>query len=86
MGLLDSLGYEQRKALKLLAEKPGIEGSRLCSEADCSWDEMFQLAEYGLIEAGADRITPQRMHPLLTDLGRQAIAAMDASPPAAGAA
>ena len=79
MRLIENLGYEQRKALKLLAATPDLEGTALCAEADCSWDEMFQLAEMGLISAGAGRLAPQRMHPVLTDLGRQAVAEIDAA-------
>lgn len=70
--MIDDLGYEQLKALKILSEKQDIEGSALCSEAGCSWDEMFTLAERGLIDAGAERLHPQQMHPVITDAGRAA--------------
>jgi hypothetical protein len=73
MKLIENLGYEQLKALKLLSETPDIEGTALCSKADCSWHEMFSLAESGLIDAGAGRIEPQQMHPQLTKLGREAV-------------
>lgn len=79
MGLIANLGYEQIKALRILATTPDIEGSALCTQADCSWDEMFHMAEAGLIDHGADRIAPQRMHPTITDLGRQAVAEAEAA-------
>lgn len=71
--LIFSLGYEQIRALKVLRDKPDIEGSALCSEADCSWAEMFQLGERGLIDPGMARVAPKQFHPVITDAGREAI-------------
>jgi hypothetical protein len=73
MSALEKLGYEPLRALAILDKTPGIEGTALCSRADCSWDEMFKMAEMGLIDAGADRLEPKRMHPTLTDLGKETL-------------
>ena len=78
MGLLEELGAEQRRALLLLDSTQDIEGSALCGQADCSWEEMFAMAMAGLIDPGADRVAQQRMHPVLTPLGRQAVAELKA--------
>ena len=72
--MIDELGYEQLKALRILSEKPDVEGTVLCKEADCSWGEMFDLAERGLIDVGADRLKPNCLHPTMTEAGRLAAA------------
>ncbi len=71
--LIAQLGYEQIRALVILSTTPDIEGTALCAQADCSWDEMLRLAEAGLIDAGVERHAPMRMHPTLTDTGRKAV-------------
>jgi hypothetical protein len=71
--LIAQLGYEQIRALMILNTTPDIEGVALCAQADCSWEDMFRLAEAGLIDAGADRLAPMRIHPTLTDAGRKAV-------------
>jgi hypothetical protein len=73
LSALNTLGYEPLQALAILSKTPDIEGTALCSQADCSWEEMFTMAEMGLIDAGAERLAPQRMHPALTDLGRETL-------------
>lgn len=73
MSLIDNLGYEQLRALAILNKMPDIEGSALCKQADCSWDEMFTLAELGLINIGEERLAPKQLNPTLTDQGREAL-------------
>jgi hypothetical protein len=73
MSLIDNLGYEQLKALAVLNKTPDIEGTALCKQADCSWDEMFKLAEAGLIDIGEARLAPKQLNPTLTDKGKEAL-------------
>lgn len=73
LSALEKLGYEPLRALAILNRTPDIEGTALCSQADCSWDEMATMAEMGLIDAGAERLAPKRMHPTLTDLGKETL-------------
>jgi hypothetical protein len=73
MSLIENLGYEQLKALRILRDTPDIEGTALCKQADCSWEEMFRLAESGLITIGEERLAPKRLNPTLTTLGEQAL-------------
>lgn len=78
MELLNRLSYEQIRALRILIQKPDIEGSALCAEADCSWGEMFDLAEMGLIDAGMERLQPNMLHPVIAELGRKVLAEAEA--------
>jgi hypothetical protein len=73
MSILDTLGYEQLRALAILNKTPDLSGVDLCSRADCSWDEMFTMAELGLIDMGEERIAPKQLHPTLTDLGKETL-------------
>lgn len=73
MSRLNNLGYEQIKALKILKEDPDMEATELCRRADCSWDELFDLAQRDLINGGADRLVPKRMHPTITPEGEAAL-------------
>jgi hypothetical protein len=73
MSMLDNLGYEQLRALAILGKTPDLSGTDLCSRADCSWDEMFTMAERGLLDIGEERLAPNQLHPTLTDLGRETL-------------
>lgn len=72
--IVKQLGYEQMRVLQELKNKPDSEGSVLCKDADCSFSELFSLGEKGLIDVGMDRLEPKRVHPALTDLGREVLA------------
>jgi len=63
------LGYEQLLALRIIRDKPKMEGSAIAKEADCSWDELFDLNKKGLINLGANRLHNNRLHPTLTGDG-----------------
>lgn len=65
-----NLGYEQIKALRILSDEPNIEGSALCAKADCSFEELFVLADNGLIDIGNQRLQEFRLHPVITEAGR----------------
>jgi len=67
------LGYEQFLALLMIKDLPDMEGSEIAKKADCSWDELFQLSEIGFIDLGMDRIKPNQVHPIITELGKQFI-------------
>lgn len=75
--MLSDLGYEQMRALTILAATPNLEGSSLCKQADCSWDELFQLAEKGLIDIGEERLFEKQLHPQLTNAGRHCVAEIE---------
>jgi hypothetical protein len=73
MRKIDGLGYEQIIALRVIRDTPNMEGSAICKEADCSFDELFALAKDSLIDLGVDRIKPNALHPTLTDDGIEAL-------------
>jgi hypothetical protein len=74
MSKIDALGYEQLKALDILSKVAAeVEGTALCSEAGCSWDESFAMAESGLLQIREDN-EAKRLYMSLTDAGREAAA------------
>ena len=77
--IVEMLGYEQILLLKHLEENAEpIEGSALCKKVDCSWDEMYSLADMKLIDLGVGRIDCDALHPVITPLGRVAVTAESA--------
>jgi hypothetical protein len=72
-----SLGYEQLCALRILRDPiaftPNIEASDLAKEADCSWEELYQLAELDLIKMGEGRVAALACHPVITLQGLAAL-------------
>ena len=49
--ILKKLAWEQCKALEYLNDqnKPNIQGYKLCTIADCNYEELFMLEQKGLI-------------------------------------
>ena len=76
-----SLTFRQLKALKVLANaKAPLDGFALVKEADCSYEDMGDLAHFGLVDPGFDRLVKNCTHPLITARGRavlQVVAAME---------
>lgn len=72
--LIATLGYEQIRALQILRDKPDIEASALCAEADCSFGELFGLGVAGLIDPGMERLERYQANPTLTAAGHEAVA------------
>jgi hypothetical protein len=68
--MLSKLGYEQLKALEILAAGADIEASVLAKRADCSWNELLHLGKWGLIDLGMERVEPNSAHPKITDIGK----------------
>jgi hypothetical protein len=68
------LGYEQLEALRVMRDNPGKEGSEICREVDCSFDELFSLASAGLIDPGMGRVKDRQVHPVITKAGLTALA------------
>lgn len=73
MSKIERLGYEQLIALRTMRDTPGMEGTAICKASDCSFDELFALAQEGLIELGMERMKPKEIHPMLTDDGIAAL-------------
>jgi hypothetical protein len=73
MSKLEGLGWSQIVALRTLRDTPDIEGSDLCRRADMSFDELFSLADRGLIDIGKERIRQNALHPVLLDVGLLAL-------------
>jgi hypothetical protein len=71
--LISNLGYEQIRALQILRDTPDIEGSALCKQADCSFDELFKLGTAGLLDLGMGRVSANQVHPRLTETGHRAL-------------
>lgn len=65
----DGLGYEQLLALRIMRDKLDVEGTVIALEADCSWNELFSLGQKGFIEYGMSRISPNQIHPKITNVG-----------------
>lgn len=63
------LGYEQLLALRIIRDMPNMEGSVIAKKADCSWNELCDLAKRGLIDLGMNRIKSNQIHPTLTNNG-----------------
>jgi hypothetical protein len=76
--LYDNLGYEQLRALQVMRDTPDKEASVIAKEADCSWAELFALADRGLAEKGMERLSPKRVHPTITDAGKAVVTAAEA--------
>ena len=74
---IESMGYEQLMALRIISETPDMEGSEICKAADCSFDELHSLAHAGLIDIGSERIKQFAVHPVLTDTGHAALTALN---------
>lgn len=73
-GMIEHLGYEQIKALRVMRDTPNKGGAEICAEADCSWDELFALSDRGLIAIGEERLKPKELHPTITEAGLSALA------------
>jgi hypothetical protein len=73
MSKIDRLGYEQLIALRVIRDTPDMEGSAICKQADCSFDELFRLAQHGLINLGEERLQANMVHPTLTGDGLAAL-------------
>ena len=69
MKLYDKLSYEQILALQIMHNEPNMEASSIAKEADCSWDELFVLAEMKLIDIGVNRIKDNQIHPKINTNG-----------------
>ena len=67
------LGFEQLLALRIMRDLPDIEASVIAKDADCSWDELFAMAQEGLIDLGLNRIEPNAAHPIITSDGIKAV-------------
>ena len=68
------LGYEQIIALQIINDKPDTEGSKICKMADCSFEELYSLADYSFIDIGNERLKPFAVHPIITEAGKLALA------------
>ena len=68
-GIIDQLGYEQLKALRLIRDAPDTEGAEICGMSDCSFDELAGLEQFGLIDLGMERLKLNALHPTLTNAG-----------------
>jgi len=71
--MIGKLGYEQLVALSVMLNTPDMEGSKICKAADCSFEELYLLANDGLIHIGSERLKPFTVHPTLTDAGKAAL-------------
>ena len=69
MSKIEGLGYEQLLALRVLRDKPDTEASAVCKETGCSFEELFALADKGLIDIGEERLMPEALHPTVTNEG-----------------
>jgi hypothetical protein len=69
MSKIENLGWEQLVALRVIRDTLNMEGSAICKAADCSFAELFTLAQEGLIDLGEERLEPKRLHPTLTSEG-----------------
>ena len=73
MTYITMLGYEQLLALRIIRDHPDKEGSVIAKDADCSWDELFAMAQKGLIDLGLSRLEPNATHPIITSDGIEAV-------------
>lgn len=69
MSKTDGLGYEQLLALKVMRNAPDMEGSAICKDAGCSFQELYGLEQKGLINIGDERLKPKALHPTITAEG-----------------
>lgn len=73
MSLIEKLGYEQIVALSMMLAIPDMEGSEICKAVDCSFEELYSLANAGLIDIGSERLKQFAVHPIITDTGKKAL-------------
>jgi hypothetical protein len=69
MSKTDGLGYEQLLALRVMRGTKDMEGSAICKEAGCSFQELYDLSQKGLINIGSERLKPKALHPTMTAEG-----------------
>ena len=68
-----NLCYEQYRALQILRDTPNLEGSAIAKQAECSWDELFELKILKLINLGIGRIKHEQVHPVIENNGLQVV-------------
>ena len=69
-----SLTYHQISLLKILANTvEPVEGFALMRKSDCSFEDVYDLGHYGLLDPGFDRLAKNCTHPLITERGRKVL-------------
>ena len=66
---MSDLGYEQLRALRIMRDTPDREAANIANEADCSWDELFELSYQKLAGMGLGRLINEQVHPVITIKG-----------------
>ena len=72
------LGYEALLALQIMCDEPDQDGSAIASASDCAWYELYDMADKGLIDMGANRIEKNRLHPFITEAGKAILSTAEA--------
>ena len=66
---MSDLGYEQLRALRIMRDTPDREAANIANEADCSWDELFELSYQKLAGMGLGRLRIAISNPVITIKG-----------------